>query len=414
MLGMVPMIASVLSVRALLIAIFVLMAGSGFLSTLIAVRLEQDGVGALLIGLAATSYFSGLTLGSLRVQELIARIGHIRAFAAFVTVYSASSLTYAIAELVPIWIALRFVDGFAMAGVFVCLESWLNRQATPENRSILLAAYMIALYCGQAAGQFLLNLGEDAPDLPFMISAILLSIALLPVLLTRMEQPQVESIAPFSLRRLYAASPLGIFGTLANGAMLGAFYAMGAVYVQRIGLELSQVALFTSCVIAGGVALQYPLGMLSDRFDRRKVIIGCFTAVAVISTVMAALPLPAAGLIALGSLFGGFAFALYPLCVAHSNDHLAEEERVGASSGLVLAYSAGAIAGPMIGSSAMSGFGPAGLFAVIGTVAGIAVLFGVWRTIVRPAVPSAEQQSFQSLPRTTPMVAVLEAEDEGD
>jgi len=405
------MIASALSVRALLSAIFILMAGSGFLSTLIAVRLESAGVPSLIIGLAATSYFTGLTLGSLRVEPLIARIGHIRAFAAFVTIFSASSLTYAIIEQPIVWVVLRFIDGFAMAGVFVCLESWLNRQATPAYRSTVLSCYMIALYCGQAAGQFLLNLGDNAPDLPFMISAVLLSIALLPVLLTRMEQPQVEAFAPFSIRKLYTASPLGIVGTLATGAMLGAFYAMGAVYVQRIGMDLSQVALFTSCVIAGGVALQYPLGRLSDRFDRRRVIIACFAIAAGVSATIAALKLPTVGTIAMGSIFGGFAFALYPLCVAHSNDHLEEEERVGASSGLVLTYSAGAMAGPMIGSSAMSAFGPAGLFAMIGVLAAGAAIFGIWRTVVRSAVPASEQQVFQSLPRTTPMAAVLETED---
>lgn len=405
------MIASALSVRALLSAIFILMAGSGFLSTLIAVRLESAGVPSLIIGFAATSYFTGLTLGSLRVEALIARIGHIRAFAAFVTIFSASSLTYAILNEPTVWVVLRLIDGFAMAGVFVCLESWLNRQATPANRSTMLAAYMIALYCGQAAGQFLLNLGQNAPDLPFMISAVLLSIALLPVLLTRMEQPQVEAIKPFSIRRLYEASPLGIVGTLVTGAMLGAFYAMGAVYVQRIGMGLAQVALFTSCVIAGGVALQYPLGRLSDKFDRRRVIILCFAVAAGISAVIAAAQLPAFGTIAMGSVFGGFAFALYPLCVAHSNDHLEEDERVGASSGLVLTYSAGAMAGPMIGSSAMSAFGPPGLFAVIGALAAGAALFGIWRTLARHAVPASEQQIFQSLPRTTPMAAVLESDE---
>ena len=405
------MIASALSVRALLAAIFILMAGSGFLSTLIAIRLEQAGSPSLVIGLAATSYFSGLTLGSLRIGALIARVGHIRAFAASVTIFSASSLTYAIVEVQPVWIALRFVDGFAMAGVFICIESWLNRQALPHNRSTILAAYMIALYCGQALGQFLLNLGQGAPDLPFMVSAVLLSIALLPVLLTRMEQPQLEAIAPFSMQRLYAASPLGIVGTFATGAMLGAFYALGAVYVQRIGLPLSQVAIFTFCVIAGGVALQYPLGLLSDRFDRRRVLITCFMIVALLSSVTAFSQMPILGTFLLGGLFGGFAFALYPICVAHSNDHLGEEERVGASSGLVLTYSAGAVSGPLLGSAGMSIMGTPGLFAVIGAIAAGGALFGIWRTIARAPVPSIDQQSFQSLPRTTPMAAVLEGEN---
>lgn len=407
------MLSSAFPARTLLLAIFVLMAGSGFLSTLIAIRLELAGASALLIGLVATSYFGGLMVGSLRVEGVIARIGHIRAFAAFVTVYSATSLSYAILDYPGIWIVLRFLDGFVMAGVFVCLESWLNQQASPQNRSTALAAYMIALYSGQAAGQFLLNLGDRSPDLPFMVSAILLSIALLPVLLTRMEQPKMEAIKPFSIRRLYKVSPLGIVGTLVNGAMLGAFYALGAVYIQRIGMGLSQVALFTSCVIAGGVLLQYPLGILSDRFDRRLVVIGCFLAAAAVCAPLGLFVLPAAGTIALGSLFGGFAFALYPLCVAHSNDHLDEQERVGASSGLVLTYSAGAVAGPLLGSAGMGILGPSGLFAVLGSLALMGGIFGIWRSFARGAVPAEDQQAFQSLPRTTPMASVLEGEDNG-
>ena len=406
------MLSSALPIRSLLFAIFILMAGSGFLSTLIAIRLEEAGAAALLIGIVGTGYFAGLTWGSLKVETLIARIGHIRAFAAFVTVFSASSLTYAIVDFPYLWIALRLVDGFAMAGVFVCLESWLNKQAQPHNRSTILAAYMIALYCGQAGGQFLLNLGDNSPDLPFMVSAVLLSLALLPVLLTRMEQPHIERTVPFSLKRLYTASPLGIVGTLTTGAMLGAFYAMGAVYVQRIGMDLSQVAFFTFSVIAGGVLLQYPLGLLSDRFDRRKVIVWCSLIAAAICAGLALLDLPNEGTILLGAMFGGFAFALYPLCVAHTNDHLEEDERIGASSGLVLTYSAGAVAGPLIGSTAMSLAGPAGLFFAIGTLALLGGLFGLWRMAAAPPVAADDQQPFQSLPRTSPMAAVLESEED--
>ncbi|WP_338241289.1 MFS transporter [Aurantiacibacter hainanensis] len=405
------MIASLNNVRTLLVAIFVLMAGSGFLGTLIAIRLEAAGEGALLIGLVATSYFGGLTLGALRVSPLIARVGHIRAFAAFVSFYSASSLTYAIVDLPAFWVVLRFADGFAMSGVFVCLESWLNRVARPDNRSAILAAYMIALYAGQAVGQFLLNLGDSSPALPFMASAVLLSLSVLPVVLTRIEQPVLEEVAPFSLRRLYDASPLGIVGTVATGVMLGAFYALGAVFVQRVGLPLSQIALFTSIVISGGVALQYPLGRLSDRFDRRRVIIACLLATAILCAALAMVRQPIA-IFAIGALFGGFSFALYPLCVAHSNDHLSESDRVGASSGLVLIYSVGAAVGPMLGSAAMATLGPPGLFGAIGVVSVLAAVFGLWRTAVSAPVPGAEQQAFQSLPRTTPMAAVLEEESE--
>ena len=404
------MLASLFPVRTLLLAIFMIMAGGGFLTTLVAIRLEQAGSSALVIGLAATAYFGGLTLGSLRAPAMIARIGHIRAFAAFVSLYSASSLAYAIHTDAAFWTVLRFIDGFVMSGVFVCLESWLNRQAGPTTRSSILAGYMIVLYSGQAGGQFLLNLDDVAPSLPFMLSAILLSLAVLPVALTRLEQPAVEALAPFSPRRLYRASPLGVIGTVATGMMLGAFYALGAVFVRRSGMELSQVALFTSVAIAGGVALQWPLGFLSDRIDRRKVIIACFAAVTALSAGMFMVAGNPLATIALGSLFGGFTFALYPLCVAHSNDHLEEEERVGASGGLVLSYSVGALVGPMLGSAGMMATGPGGLFVAIGAVSALAFLFGLWRLARRASVPGIEQQSFRTLPRTTPMAAVLEEE----
>ena len=404
------MIGSLISVRTLLLAIFVLMAGSGFLSTLIAIRLEQAGAGDFLIGLVATSYFGGLTLGAFKVAGIIARVGHIRAFAAFVSIYSASSLTYAVIDAPAVWTLLRFVDGFVMSGVFVCLESWLNRVARPSNRSGILAAYMIALYAGQAIGQFLLNLQDNAPALPFMVSAILLSLAVLPVVLTQIDQPVLEDVQPFSLKRLYAASPLGIIGTLATGMMLGAFYALGAVFAQRVGLPLSQVALFTSCVIAGGVLLQYPLGLLSDKFDRRRVIIAAMAFTAGLGVALALSSQPAIIFLS-GALFGGFAFALYPLCVAHSNDHLEESERVGASSGLVLVYSVGAMFGPQVGSASMGWFGPSGLFGAIAVMAALGALFGIWRTIIRKPVASEDQQEFRPLPRTTPMASVLE--DEG-
>ncbi|MXO64584.1 MFS transporter [Altericroceibacterium endophyticum] len=406
------MFTSLVSVRTLLVAIFVIMAGGGFLSTLISVRLEAQGANAFTIGLVAAAYFAGITIGSVRVPQLIARVGHIRSFAAFVSLFSASSLAYSITMSAPVWGMLRLVDGFMMAGVFVCLESWLNRQASATTRSSILAAYMIALYGGQALGQFLLNLGTQQPSLPFVIAAILLSLSVVPVALTKIDQPQMEHIAPFSLRRLYDASPLGVIGVLTTGAILGAFYAMGAVFIQRLGMGLAEVAFFTSCVIGGGVALQWPLGLLSDRFDRRTVIIGCMGIVLAISIVLSFFSQPSALLFVLGTLFGGFAFALYPLCVAHSNDHLTEEQRVGASSGLVLTYSAGAVVGPMIASAGMQVLGVRGLFATMSAFALVGTLFALWRAIVGKPVSAEDQGAFQSLPRTTPMVAVLEVEEE--
>ncbi|MCB2059697.1 MAG: MFS transporter [Novosphingobium sp.] len=397
-----------LPVSTLLLAIFMLMAGSGALPAILGLRLDASGHSAPVIGFLGTGYFVGLTIGSILVFKVIGGVGHIRAFAAFVSVYAASALGYALVENLPAWFVLRLINGFCVAGVFVCLESWLNERADPEARGVTLAFYMIALYGGQALAQTQLGLSAS-PQLPFIVAALILSLTVVPVALTRMVEPVLGEHERFSMRRLYAISPLGLVGTAVTGLMLGAFYSLGAVQAQRSGLSSSETAALISFVIAGGMALQWPLGRLSDRFDRRKVIVATMAAAALVCFGMA-LPSSPAGLTGLGVLFGGFSFALYPLCVAHANDHLAVHERTGASGGLILAYSGGAALGPMLGAVAMRLAGPGGLYLYIGGCAALAFGFGIWRQLVARPVPGEDQYAFQVLPRTTPMVAALDPE----
>lgn len=409
------MLSALSPVRSLLVAIFMLMAGAGFIGTLVGFRLEAAGSPAGVIGLVATAYFGGLTVGAFRAGRVVARVGHIRAFAAFVSVLSASTLAYALHQDPGYWALLRFIDGVCLAGVYICLESWLSERAGAQARGLVLAAYMIALYAGQAVGQFLLNLGADRPALPLVAGSILISLAIVPLTLTRAISPQIGEPPPFSLRRLYEISPLGLVGAAVTGLILGAFYGLGAVYTQRLGLGLSQTAAFMSAVIAGGVALQWPLGWLSDRLDRRKVIVGAFAGAAAISVALALAGAPGVGLLVMGGVFGGLSFALYPLCVAHTNDHVGPEDRVGASAGLVLVYSVGAMTGPLAAAAVLAVLGAPGLFAFIGVCALLALIFAAWRLTARPPVPSELQQSYQILPRTTPMAATLDplASEEG-
>lgn len=394
--------------RSILIAIFILMAGGGFMGTLVGLRLDGMGAGAIGIGLVATAYFGGLTLGSLRVGRIINRVGHIRAFAAFVALLSASTLAYTTHRGFVFWAGLRFIDGLCLAGVYVCLESWLNDRADPQTRGSVLAAYMIALYAGQGLGQFLLNLGQATPALPFTVASILISLSIIPITLTRSASPEIGERPAISVRRLYEISPLGFVGAATTGLVLGAFYGLGAVYARRAGADLVSTAAFMSAVIVGGVGLQWPLGWLSDHSDRRHVVLGAFAAAAAVSLVIALAAHAGPWLLLLGGVFGGLCFALYPLCVAHTNDHLDPEQRVGASGGLVLVYSAGAAVGPLAGAVAMSVIGPAGLFVFIAVCAAAATLFGLWRLMASLPVPSELQQPYQLLPRTTPMSANLQ------
>lgn len=401
------MLAVILPVRSLLVAIFVMMAGAGFLSTLIGLRLERAGSGTMIIGLVAASYFAGLVAGALRAGEVVRRVGHIRAFAAFVALLSASTLTYALFQHPALWAALRLVDGLCVAGVFICVESWLNDRADAAARGTVLAWYMVALYSGQALGQLILRSGTSAPQIPFEIASILISLAIIPVCLTRAAAPPLEDAASLPLKRLFEASPLGVAGAGTTGLLLGAFYGLAAIYARRIGLDLGDTATFMTTVIIGGVALQWPLGRLSDHYDRRLVIVGGFALTLAVSIALAWQP-DGALLLALGFAFGGLSFALYPLSVAHANDRLLPSERVTASAQLVLIYSVGAALGPIGAAAAMTAAGAGGLFVFIALAAGVLLGFGLWRLVASEAVPGEAQQDFQILPRTTPTAALLD------
>lgn len=402
------MMTTARSVGTLLLAIFMLMAGSGFLSTLISLRLDAVGAPALFVGIVATAYFAGLTVGSILAFSVVARVGHIRAFTAFVSLFSATSLSYAI-HLDPVfWSLLRLTEGFCMAGVFVCLESWLNERAEPETRGSILAFYMIALYSGQAIGQFLLTLGHDWPSMPFIAASILLSLSVLPVALTRLAAPAPPEGSIMRLGPLYATSPLGVVGAGSTGLMLGAFYGLGAIFARGTGLLDAGTALFMSATILGGVALQWPFGRLSDMIDRRKVILGGFIATTIIAFTIFASAEGRGPLMLAGALFGGACFALYPLCVAHTNDHLRSSQRVSATGGLVLVYSVGAVAGPLPASAFMDAAGPRGLFLFIALCALAVTLFAIVRLGLAPPVPGERQRRYLILPRTTPLAGKLD------
>ena len=402
------MLVAIAPVRSLLLAIFMLMAGSGFMATLLSLRLERAGQSTIVIGAVATAYFAGLVVGALRAGRAVRRVGHIRAFAAFVALLSASTLGYALFTNPLLWSGLRLIDGFCVAGVFVCLESWLNERADAATRGSILASYMVALYRGQAVGQLLLGASGGLQTVPFQLASMLISLAIIPLCLTRTSAPPPAEATAFGIGTLFAGSPLGTVGAVTTGLMLGAFYGLAAVQVRRLGLDLTQTATFMTVVILGGVALQWPLGRLSDRYDRRGVIVISFAATLVVSLAISLLGSHEPLLLAFGAMFGGLSFALYPLCVAHCNDRLLAAQRVAASGRLVLLYSVGAALGPLGGALFMTGWSTGGLFLFIALCAGGTAAFGLWRQKAVPPVPAPEQQDFQILPRTTPIASLLD------
>ncbi|WP_119677874.1 MFS transporter [Indioceanicola profundi] len=395
-------------VLVLYLAVFMLMAGAGTLTTVLGVRLADATMTTLTIGSVMAAYSAGLTLGSLTAFRMILRVGHIRAFSALSSILSAATLLHGLGVDPIFWALLRLAAGYCMAGLFVCVESWLNQNATPASRGQILAFYMISLYGGQGVGQFLLNVGAEQPFLIFVLISIILSLALVPVALTRQAPPQLPRISSFSVARLWRASPLGLLGVVLAGLVGGALFALAPVYLRQLGYGVAETAMFMSATILGGVALQWPLGRLSDLFDRRTVIVGLFILLALTGSFLAfAGPLDLVLLVAGAALFGGVTFTLYPVCVAHTNDFLSPDDIVSASGGLVLGYSMGATLGPFIASAAMELGGPSGLFLFAGVVGAIGASFGLARMLARPAIPNDQQGSFTAMPGTTPVAVPL-------
>lgn len=404
------MLQSIRPILPVLASVALLMLGNGALSTLVGLRMTNTGASSVAVGAVTAAFFAGLTFGSFQCFRFIRQAGHIRAFAAFASLYSAASLGHAISTEMIFWSLLRFVEGVCLAGIYMCIESWLNDQASNETRGQIVSSYMVTLYAAMAVGQQLLNLNATGSPLLFMIVSILLSLSLVPVCLTRAAPPPLPHVSSFSVRALYQASPLGLVGVFLSGGVIGAIYGLAPVYSAASGFGMTGTATFMTVLITGGVLLQFPLGRLSDIFDRRTIIIAVCCALMLLSIAMLVIGYGTWPFLFSSLLFGGIAFSIYPLCLAHTNDHVAKPDLVAASGGLILVNSVGSIAGPLIAALAMTALGPGGLFMFTGLAGLAAACFGFWRSRVRPA-PSAEEQSvFRPIPQTTPAVAPLHAE----
>lgn len=377
------------------------MLGNGMLGTLIGIRLAVDNVSTLATGAIMASYFAGLLVGALHVSRVIGSVGHIRAFAAFASVFSAATLAHVLFDFPLAWGILRLIEGFCMAGLFMCIESWLNARANNATRGAVLSIYMCVVYAAQGLGQFMLNFADPGRATLFILASILLSLALVPVALTRSPQPEAPEPGPFGLATLIRISPLGVAGALVSGLALGSLYSLAPAFAHAAGLDVAATARFVGAFILGGLILQWPIGRLSDSISRRLMIAIVAVLLAAVSAaiVVAANHQSQVALWPLAIGFGGAAFTLYPLSVAHANDWIGPDDMVAASGGLLLAYGAGATAGPLIASIVMWRIGPSGLFAVTGVVALAVAGFSIFRMTRR--APEEEQEQFRPLPRTT-------------
>ena len=400
------MLAAIASAWALLLGIVLIMLGNGLQSTLLGVRATLEGFGTGVTGLVMTGYFAGFLAGSVIVPRLLANVGHVRVFAALASLASGAALLHTVFVSPASWFMIRLITGFCFAGLFVVAESWINDAATNRTRGQLLSVYMIMVMGGMGSGQLLMNLSDPRGFELFVLVSVLISFALIPITLTVGRAPVFEAPETIRSRALFRASPLGVAGAFLVGIAHSALFSMGPVYAVGVGLAVDRTSVFIAVALFGGLVLQWPIGWLSDRFDRRKVIV-----VAAWLATCAACVAGAGGagsyalLIGATALLGGTSLPLYSLCGAHTNDHLTPRQIVAASATLVLVGGLGLTMGPLLAAGLMRLAGPSGLFWLIAVVHGGIGGYGLYRMVRREPVPLDDQRTYEPVSlRTSPIV----------
>ena len=408
-------------VWALLLGIVLIMLGNGMHFTLIGLRGGIEGFSSGELAIVTSGYFAGFLSGARTTPWLIRRVGHVRVFAALGSFMSAGLITFPLLTDPWAWTLLRLLIGFCMSGIYVTAESWLNDASTNETRGKVLSAYMIAQTLGIIGAQGMLTLGDAGTAGLFIVASILVSVSFAPILLSATTAPVTEVARPMGLRALFNRSPLGTVGIFLLGSIYATQSGMGAVFGTKIGMTADQIALFVAMLFGGALLLQYPIGFLSDRVDRRKLILGT----ALIGMTACGLGWLAGGglwfLMASAFFAGGVTTPLYALFLAYTNDYLSTADMPAASGGLVLTFGVGAILGPMATGYAMQGLGPFAFWLVLGATFAAIALYALYRMTQRQSVPVEETESYLSvLPSASPVAvesastwAADQARDEG-
>ncbi|TDK49867.1 MFS transporter [Antarcticimicrobium luteum] len=401
------------SAWALLLGMGMLMIGNGLQGTLLGVRGEIEGFTTLQMSFVMSAYFVGFLGGSKLAPEMIRRVGHVRVFAALASFISAVMILYPTFTDPVAWALGRVVIGFCFSGVYVTAESWLNNASNNENRGKALSLYMIVQMAGVVSAQAMMLLGDPAGYDTFVLASVLVSVSFAPILLSISPTPAFDTTKPMSLRKLMDTSPLGCVGMFLMGSVFSAQFGMSAVYGAKVGLSVPQISGFVATFYVGALILQYPLGWMSDRMDRRLLIL----MVAAVAGVGAVLGMVLGGyyvmLLVAAFVVGGMTNPLYSLLIAHTNDYLEHDDMAAASGGLIFINGLGAIAGPLITGWLMGDgvFGPPGFFVLMAGLLFALAAYALYRTTQRPAVPVEDTGSYTPVSPSSTQVAVEVAQE---
>lgn len=399
------------SAWALLLGMSLLMVGNGMQGTLLGIRGEIEGFSTFEMSIVMSAYFVGFLGGSRMAPGLIRRVGHVRVFAALASLISAVMILYPTVTEVWLWTLGRVLIGFCFSAVYVTAESWLNNAATNENRGQALSLYMIVQTAGIVLSQALLLTADPSGYVLFVIPSVLVSIAITPILLSISPTPAFETTKPMSLKELAGYSPMGCVGMFLLGGVFSAQFGMASVYGAKAGLTVAQISTFVAMFFVGAVLLQYPIGWISDRMDRRFLIL-IVSAVGVAGSIVGmALGGNFTLLLVSAFIVGGMSNPLYSLLIAHTNDFLEHEDMAAASGGLIFINGLGAILGPVITGYMMDSVGPGGFYLFTGILFTALVLYAAYRSTVRKSIPVDETGAYVAVAPSYTSVALEYAQE---
>lgn len=384
------------SISALLLSVAFLVFGHGLQSTLLPLAANQAHFSELAIGAVSSGYYVGMVLGCLGAPHVIMRAGHIRALAALVSLMSASAILHPVFVDPVSWFLIRVVSGFCLAGFYTIVESWLHETATNETRGTVMSIYIVVLFASMMIGQVSIAGMEITSFVPFAAASVAVSLAVMPVCLTTATQPAPITLVRFRPAKLYKTSPAALVGTLLIGVANGAMWSLTPLYGSQIGLTTNQAAVYAASIIAGGMISQWPIGRLSDRMDRRVVLVALSVISALIGIAIAVLPTSSfSAALALAIVIGIFSQPTYSVAVSHAFDHAAPEDFVETSSGLLMAFGLGSVAGPISASLLMQMSGPSGLYVLVAIVYSVMGAFILTRVFTRSALDPEEKTGFE-------------------
>ncbi|WP_170940483.1 MFS transporter [Pseudoalteromonas sp. NBT06-2] len=399
-----------ISLFSLFLSCFILLLGNGLINVLLPVRMGHDGISTNIIGIVLSLYFVGLLIGALYSTSLIKRAGHIRIFTGCASLGAVSILICSLYSDPLLWGAMRIVLGFCIACTFTAMESWLSDSSTKETRGQVLAIYNSVMLAGLFGGQFFMNIADVQDNVLFVIAGILLCSAVIPVALSHHAGPAIQEVRSMSLLLLYKRSPLGVVSCLVSGMIYSALFSLLPVFAKEYDIIGFQLSLYMGAAILGAFILQFPVGYLSDRFDRRTVLfVLLLTSAAADLVVIVLAPSRIEWAIFLATaVTSGIIACTYPLSITEAFDKLRQSEMVSAMGSMILAFALGGIIGPYSASLVMDSFGSTSLFYFLALIQLFLACFVIFRMFVRQALPNNEKEHFVMQGTATASVGVLD------